>query len=265
MNQRTPHGLGWNQTESEPSRLPRAVHRTYHPSHLDLRSPDREKPPPTLAHDVCAGLDHSSSRRRNQASHCVPRGRAEWLRQPTLPVRNDNLGIVTLANTAVWSNVIGDLICLELIATRLGLQGEIKAAFMATLKLKLALIPAEPGDAVETDAHDSTGLDNTEPIGNLHQVALGHLFSSSFRIIPGLKIWPGRTDQADLYIPWVSATGVTSTIEEDRKFHAFVYRPWGRGHGNTTLYSTCGPTRGLDDSTRKIQSLYLSVLRMFQY
>jgi CubicO group peptidase (beta-lactamase class C family) len=117
---------------------------------------------------------------------------------------SDNFGVVTLTNTVLWGNVVGDLISLELIARKLGLDGDVKTDFIKTMKLKLPPKPAADGDinAAKTDIVEPTRPE-IERVNRLLQTVLGEYRHPAWGLFQISQYEPDKQSRPIPSMPWV--------------------------------------------------------------
>lgn len=119
----------------------------------------------------------------------------------------DNFGCVILGNTELWSNIIGELLCLELIARRLSITGASKTAFIQSLKTKL---PPDSDDAEATQKGVQSleqCLSNSTLDANTVKGYCGrytHPAYGVFEITPYKAAIDDENGAEILYLPWHS-------------------------------------------------------------
>ncbi|KEF58667.1 uncharacterized protein A1O9_06593 [Exophiala aquamarina CBS 119918] len=118
---------------------------------------------------------------------------------------NDSFGVVTLGNTAVSSNIVGDAICLNLIGKKLGLHGADRTKFVESIRSKLPpdAVPemaSKPEQEELADSAPAIGADAQRLlqslVGEYEHPAFGHFRVSVYESV--------RQDRPILYLPWVS-------------------------------------------------------------
>ena len=136
---------------------------------------------------------------------------------------NDDFGVVTLANTAMTSNIVGDLICLDLIGRKLGLNDDERAKFVQSLNPKLppdALL--EEGTASEelTTSSDQKTLGEEakaqrgRPAEDLLDSLVGEYEHAAFGRFR-LSLYNSVSQQKPVvYLPWTSYADRASRDEQ---------------------------------------------------
>lgn len=120
---------------------------------------------------------------------------------------HDHFGVVTLANAALSGNVVGDLISLELIARKLGLEGLVKTNFVKKMQMKVPPNATDEADSgvAETDLVEPARLKTGQADKVLQRVVgeYQHPAWGSFRIT---RYAPPVQSAQILSKPWVPGT-----------------------------------------------------------